>query len=119
MGLEIRGVACHIGSQLIDAEPIVMAARQLVGLADQLREEGIELEYVDVGGGLGICYQDEESPSLDPYAEGLREAIGDRPLSLIIEPGRYVMGNAGILLTRVEYIKHTTDDDTLSWWMRP
>lgn len=124
-GLEIRGVACHIGSQLIDAEPIVMAARQLVGLADQLREEGVELEYVDVGGGLGICYQDEESPSLDPYAEGLREAIGDRPLSLIIEPGRYVMGNAGILLTRVEYIKHTTHghfvvvDAAMTELMRP
>lgn len=124
-GLEVRGVACHIGSQLVDVEPIVKAARQLVSLTDQLREEGIELEYVDVGGGLGICYQDEESPSLDPYAEGLREAIGDRPLSLIIEPGRYVMGNAGVLLTRVEYIKHNADghfvvvDAAMTELMRP
>lgn len=124
-GLEIRGVACHIGSQLVDAEPIVAAARQLVGLADQLREEGIELEYVDVGGGLGICYHDEQPPRLEPYAEGLREVIGDRPLSLVIEPGRYVMGNAGILLTRVEYIKHTADgrfvvvDAAMTELMRP
>lgn len=124
-GLEIRGVACHIGSQLIDPEPIVAAARQLVDLADRLRAEGIELEYVDVGGGLGICYHDEEPPPLEPYAEGLREVIGDRPLSLVIEPGRYVMGNAGILLTRVEYIKHTADgrfvvvDAAMTELMRP
>ena len=124
-GLEIRGVACHIGSQLIDSEPIIAAARQLVGLADRLREEGIELEYVDVGGGLGICYHDEEPPPLEPYAEGLREVIGDRSLSLIIEPGRYVIGNAGILLTRVEYIKHTTGgrfvvvDAAMTELMRP
>ena len=124
-GLEIRGVACHIGSQLVDAGPIVAAARQLVDLADRLREEGIELEYVDVGGGLGICYHDEEPPPLEPYAEGLREVIGDRPLSLVIEPGRYVMGNAGILLTRVEYVKHTADgrfvvaDAAMTELMRP
>ena len=124
-GLKIRGVACHVGSQLIDAGPIVTAARQLVDLADRLREEGIELEYVDVGGGLGICYHDEKPPLLEPYAEGLRDAIGDRPLSLIIEPGRYVMGNAGILLTRVEYIKHTADgrfvvvDAAMTELMRP
>jgi len=124
-GLEIRGVACHIGSQLVDAEPIVAAARQLVDLADRLREEGIDLEYVDVGGGLGICYHDEKPPALEPYAEGLREVIGDRPLSLVIEPGRYVMGNAGILLTRVEYIKHTAGgrfvvvDAAMTELMRP
>ena len=124
-GLEVRGVACHIGSQLIDSEPIIAAARQLVGLVDRLREEGIELEYVDVGGGLGICYHDEEPPPLEPYAEGLREVIGDRSLSLIIEPGRYVIGNAGILLTRVEYIKHTTGgrfvvvDAAMTELMRP
>ncbi len=124
-GLEIRGVACHIGSQLMDAGPIVAAGRQLVSLVDQLREEGIELDYVDVGGGLGICYHDEKTPSLEPYAEGLREAVGDRPLSLVIEPGRYVMGNAGILLTRVEYIKHTADgrfvvvDAAMTELMRP
>ena len=124
-GLDIRGVACHIGSQLIDASPIVAAARQLVDLVDRLREEGIELEYMDVGGGLGICYHDEMPPALQPYAEGLSEAIGDRPLSLVIEPGRYVMGNAGILLTRVEYIKHTADgrfvvvDAAMTELMRP
>ena len=124
-GLEIRGVACHIGSQLIDSEPIIAAARQLVDLADRLREEGIELEYVDVGGGLGICYHDEKPPSLEPYAEGLREVIDDRPLSLVIEPGRYIIGNAGILLTRVEYIKHTADgrfvvvDAAMTELMRP
>ena len=124
-GLEIRGVACHIGSQLVDPGPVVTAARQLVELADQLRTEGIELEYIDVGGGLGICYQREKPAPLQPYAEGLREAIGDRPLSLVIEPGRYVVGNAGILLTRVEYIKHTAGgnfvvvDAAMTELMRP
>ena len=124
-GLKIRGVACHIGSQLIDAGPIVTAARQLVDLADRLREEGIELEYVDVGGGIGIRYHDERPPPLESYAKGLRDAIGDRPLSLIVEPGRYVMGNAGILLTQVEYIKHTEDgrfvvvDAAMTELMRP
>ena len=124
-GLEVRGVACHIGSQLIDSGPIIAAARQLVDLVDRLHEEGIELEYVDVGGGLGICYHDEKSPSLEPYAEGLRGVIGERPLSLVLEPGRYIMGNAGILLTRVEYIKHTAGgcfvvvDAAMTELMRP
>ena len=124
-GLRICGVACHIGSQLVDPEPIVAAARQLVDLADRLRTEGIELEYVDVGGGLGICYHDEKPPPLEPYAEGLREVIGDRSLSLVVEPGRYVVGNAGILLTRVEYIKQTVGgrfvvvDAAMTELMRP
>ena len=108
-GLSVRGVACHIGSQLVDVEPIVAAARQLVDLSDRLREDGIELEYIDAGGGLGIRYHNEQPLSLGLYAEGLRDAIGDRPLNLLIEPGRYVMGNAGILLTRVEYIKPAAD----------
>ncbi len=124
-GLEIRGVACHVGSQLVDVEPILAAARQLAGLADRLRDEGIALEYLDVGGGLGIRYRDEKPPSVDAYAAGLREAIGERPLSLIIEPGRYVMGGAGVLLTRVEYVKPATDgrfvvvDAAMTELMRP
>ena len=124
-GLSVRGVACHIGSQLVDVEPIVTAARQLVDLTDRLREDGIELEYIDVGGGLGIRYHNEQPLSLGPYAEGLRDAIGDRPLNLLIEPGRYVMGNAGILLTRVEYIKPAADgrfvvvDAAMTELMRP
>ena len=104
-GIRVRGVACHIGSQLMDVDPLLSAARQLVGLVDQLREEGIELEYIDVGGGLGIRYKGEPGFPLESYAQGLREAIGDRPLTLIMEPGRYVIGNAGALLTRVEYVK--------------
>ena len=123
--LRIRGVACHIGSQLVNAEPILEAVRQLVELADTLQDEGIALEYVDAGGGLGICYNNEHPPQAQAYVAGLQQAIGDRPLLLVIEPGRFVMGNAGILLTRVEYIKRTTGgcfavvDGAMTELMRP
>ena len=123
--LKVCGVACHIGSQMVNAEPILEAARQLVELADTLRDEGIALEYVDAGGGLGICYNDEHPPHAPAYVAGLQQVIGDRPLALVIEPGRFVMGNAGILLTRVEYIKRTAGgcfavvDGAMTELMRP
>ena len=106
-GLRVCGAACHIGSQIIDTAPIAQALGELVRLSDQLQDDGITLEYLDVGGGLGICYQDEQPPSVRDYVATLCRQVGDRPQTLVCEPGRFVVGNAGVLLTRVEYIKQT------------
>ncbi len=103
--LEVRGVACHIGSQLTELGPFVDALRRVLALADRLAEEGVPLAHVDVGGGLGIRYRDERPPEPSAYARALLEALEGRPLELILEPGRAIAGNAGVLLTRVEYLK--------------
>ncbi|MCL2876000.1 MAG: diaminopimelate decarboxylase [Betaproteobacteria bacterium] len=103
--LRVCGIACHIGSQLLDSAPMVEAARRVLGLIDQLAGEGIHLEHVDLGGGLGIRYRDESPPTVDAYLAPLLKLFEGRPEELCFEPGRSLTGNAGLLLTRVEYLK--------------
>jgi diaminopimelate decarboxylase len=100
------GIDCHIGSQLVEVEPVADAVRKVLNLADGLASEGIEMEHIDLGGGLGIRYADEVPPTQDAWVKALLDAVGDRPQSLLVEPGRSLVGNAGLLLTRVEYLKH-------------
>src|SRR5690242_13435764 len=105
--LEIFGIACHIGSQLLDPAPAAEAAAKIAALAAALNAEGIPLRHLDLGGGIGIRYQDEESaPVPAEYLGCVLAALGDRPERLLFEPGRSLVGNAGLLLTRVEYLKH-------------
>jgi diaminopimelate decarboxylase len=107
--LTIAGIGCHIGSQLTDLAPFTAALDRVLELADQLRSEGIALAHVDIGGGLGIRYRDEAPPAFPEYARALMGRLGKRALKLMLEPGRALAGNAGLLLTRVEYLKHGTE----------
>jgi diaminopimelate decarboxylase len=106
-GLEVVGIDCHIGSQLTSLGPFVDALERVLALADRLAAQGIAIEHLDLGGGLGIRYTDERPPEPDAYAGALCERLGDRPYEIILEPGRAIAGNAGVLLTRVEYLKQT------------
>jgi len=103
--LQVSGLDCHIGSQLTDVSPFVAAAEKVLALADELKSEGIALKHIDLGGGLGIRYQDEEPPSFADYAAALTKVMSGRHETLLIEPGRAMVGNAGVLLTCVEYLK--------------
>jgi diaminopimelate decarboxylase len=103
--LQIVGIDCHIGSQLVEVEPIVEALRKLKRLVKVLREGGMEIRYLDLGGGLGITYEDEEPPHPVEYASTLLEEIKGFDSTLILEPGRVIVGNAGILITKVLYTK--------------
>lgn len=103
--LRITGMDCHIGSQLTETSPFIAAAEKVLLLVDALANEGIKLEHLDLGGGLGICYKDETPPSIAEYANALLSALRGRTEKLIVEPGRVLVGNAGVLLTRVEYLK--------------
>ena len=105
--LQITGIDCHIGSQLTDTAPFVDALDRVLQLVDELQASGIELAHIDVGGGLGIPYEPGDQPPLpDVYARALLQQLSDRPQELLLEPGRAIAGNAGLLLTRVEYLKH-------------
>ena len=108
-GLNVIGVDCHIGSQLTDLSPFKDAVTRLLALIDRLAEAGITLEHIDVGGGLGITYEDETPPSPAAYAEIIRELVAGRNLKLIFEPGRVLVANAGVLLTRVLHLKPGQD----------
>ncbi len=103
--VRVTGLDCHIGSQLTEAGPFVAAAEKVLGLADALAHEGIILDHLDLGGGLGICYRDETPPSIAAYTDALSQAVQGRREKLLVEPGRSLVGNAGVLLTRVEYLK--------------
>ncbi|MFA6013481.1 MAG: diaminopimelate decarboxylase [Gallionellaceae bacterium] len=103
--LRISGMDCHIGSQLTEASPFVAAAEKILVLVDQLAAEGIVLEHLDFGGGLGICYNAETPPSIAEYAQALLGALQGRSEKIIVEPGRVLVGNAGVLLSKVEYLK--------------
>lgn len=103
--LRITGMDCHIGSQLTETSPFIAAVEKVLVLVDALADEGIALEHLDLGGGLGICYQDEAPPAIADYIAALLGALQGRTQKLILEPGRVLVGNAGVLLTRVEYIK--------------
>lgn len=103
--IEISGIDCHIGSQLLDPAPMAEAAGKILGLVDQLAREGIHLDHIDLGGGLGIRYRDEEPPTPTDYLKPLLECFEGRSEALCFEPGRSLVGNAGLLLTRIEYLK--------------
>lgn len=104
--LRITGMDCHIGSQLTEVSPFIAAVEKVLVLADALAAEGIRFEHFDLGGGLGICYSDETPPAIADYVAALLNALQGRSEKLILEPGRVLVGNAGALLTRVEYLKH-------------
>lgn len=109
--LEVVGVDCHIGSQLTTVEPFIDALDRLLVLVDRLAECGIHLRHLDLGGGVGVRYRDEQPPLVADYIKAIRERVGTRDLALVFEPGRYIVANAGVLLTRVEYLKHTEHKD--------
>lgn len=105
--LDIRGVDCHIGSQLTSVAPFLDALDRVLALIDTLAGQGIEIHHLDIGGGLGVTYEDEQPPQPSDYVTALAERLGDRQLELVMEPGRSIAANAGILLTRVELLKCT------------
>ncbi|WP_089724093.1 diaminopimelate decarboxylase [Candidatus Thiosymbion oneisti] len=105
--LLVTGIDCHIGSQLTELAPFVTALERVLTLADRLEQSGIPIVHLDLGGGLGIRYTDEQPPAPDVYARALDHLLTGRRYTLILEPGRAIAGNAGILLTRVEYLKAT------------
>ena len=103
--LRLCGLSTHIGSQIVELEPFRQAAARVVELARDLLAGGFPLEYIDLGGGLGVPYQGETPPTLAVWGRALREATGDLPLTLVTEPGRSLVADAGILLTRVLFVK--------------
>ncbi|MCL5061422.1 MAG: diaminopimelate decarboxylase [Candidatus Thermoplasmatota archaeon] len=123
--LKITGVDCHIGSQLTDLSPLADAADRVLALVDALAAEGISLQHIDLGGGVGIRYRDETPPDLAAYGRVLAQKFAGRREKLLLEPGRSLVGNAGLLLTRVEYLKPGEDrnfaivDAAMNDLMRP
>ncbi|AVB18049.1 MULTISPECIES: diaminopimelate decarboxylase [Pseudomonas syringae group] len=109
--LEVIGVDCHIGSQLTTLEPFIDALDRLLDLVDRLGDCGIHLHHIDLGGGLGVRYRDEVPPLAGDYIKAVRERLAGRDLGLLFEPGRFIVANAGVLLTQVEYLKHTEHKD--------
>jgi diaminopimelate decarboxylase len=107
--LEVKGIACHIGSQITTLRPFVDAVGRVLALARELEKQGIRIGHLDVGGGLGIPYGDEdgEPPHPDAYGAAIKKALGRFQGELVLEPGRVLVGNAGVLLTRVLYVKRS------------
>ncbi|MEH6502507.1 MAG: diaminopimelate decarboxylase [Cycloclasticus sp.] len=123
--LKVVGLDCHIGSQLTEVQPFVDALDRVLSLLERLKEKGVEVQHLDLGGGLGIRYRDETPPIPADYVKALNQGLGDLPYEIILEPGRAIAGNAGILVTKVEYIKATEDknfaivDAAMNDLMRP
>ncbi len=124
--LKIEGIDCHIGSQLTETKPFTAAVERVIALVEQLNADGIELTHIDLGGGLGIQYQAEaHSCSVEDYAAAILKGVADRSEKLLFEPGRFLTGNAGVLLTRVEYLKRNDErnfavvDAAMNDLMRP
>ncbi|WP_461536060.1 diaminopimelate decarboxylase [Spongorhabdus nitratireducens] len=103
--IEVTGIDCHIGSQLTEISPFVDALERLLGLVDKLAAEGIHIQHLDLGGGLGVTYKDEVPPTVDEYVSVIRQRMEGRDMELVFEPGRSIVANAGILLTRVDFLK--------------
>lgn len=103
--IEVKGVDCHIGSQLTEIEPFLEALEKLLELIDQLQTQGITISHLDLGGGLGVPYDKETPPEPAEYMKAIIKKMGDRKLKLIFEPGRAIMANAGALVTKVEFLK--------------
>ena len=106
-GIKILGIDCHIGSQLTSVEPFLDATDRLLTLTDRLANEGILLTHFDVGGGLGVTYGEEEPPHPSELIPMIRSRVANREMTLLIEPGRTISANAGIFVTKVEYLKQT------------
>lgn len=123
--LKIEGVDCHIGSQLTETRPFMDALDRVLALIDQLSDMGVEIQHLDLGGGLGIQYRDETPPLPADYAKALSEKLQGRDLQILIEPGRAIAGNAGILVTKVEFLKSNDEkhfaivDAAMNDLMRP
>ncbi len=105
--IRVTGIDCHIGSQLTELQPFLDAVDRVLELIDQLARDGIPLQHLDIGGGLGVRYHDEQPPEPSEYVAAIVRRLGKRKLELLMEPGRSITANAGILVSRVEYIKHT------------
>ena len=105
--INLIGIDCHIGSQISELSPFENALKRLLDLIDELKKDGIQLQHVDIGGGLGITYEDEKPPTPMEYVRVMTNIIKKYNLEIIIEPGRSIVGNAGILLTKVEYLNLT------------
>ncbi len=105
--LKVVGIACHIGSQITDVSPFIEAIDQLILLYDQLKSLNITVTHLDIGGGLGVSYHGEKPPSPHEYVSAIKKQLGSRDLKLIFAPGRVLVANAGILVTKVEYLKLT------------
>ena len=103
--LLVRGIDCHIGSQITELSPFIAALEKILDLADRLQAAGIAVEHLDLGGGVGICYRDETPIEIVRYAQAMQSRLAGRNLRLLLEPGRALVGNAALLLTRVEYLK--------------
>ena len=103
--IEIKGIDCHIGSQITELKPFVDALDRVLSLVDQLKNNNIHLSHIDIGGGIGICYQDESPPDFDIYTKEILNKIQNLDVKIIFEPGRALVGNAGVLLSKVEYLK--------------
>ena len=106
--IKVVGIDCHIGSQLTEISPFLDAVDRVLALVDALQAEGISLEHIDLGGGLGIRYKDEQPPQASEYIQAILQRFQGREEEILLEPGRAIVGNAGILLTKVEYLKPTT-----------
>src|SRR3989338_8995643 len=109
--LRVLGVDCHIGSQLTSLPPFLDALDRLLALIERLAARGIQIRHLDLGGGLGVRYKDETPPPASDYIQAVRERVQGRNLTLVFEPGRFIVANAGLLLTRLEYLKHTEHKD--------
>ncbi len=107
--IKIIGIDCHIGSQLTETRPFLDALERILTLVGTLKREGIALHHLDLGGGLGICYENEQPPQPAEYVSAILERLGEYPFEILLEPGRAIAGNAGILITRVEYLKTTPE----------
>ncbi|MDP3744271.1 MAG: diaminopimelate decarboxylase [Methylotenera sp.] len=105
--IAVHGVDCHIGSQITELSPFLDAFDRVLALVDALEQHGIHVQHIDAGGGIGICYNDETPPAFDAYATAMLAKLGERNIKLVFEPGRALVGNAGVLLTKVEYLKQT------------
>jgi len=107
--VQVMGMDCHIGSQLTEITPFVDALHRLLALVDTLAELGIAIRHLDLGGGLGVRYRDEQPPSIAEYIQAVRHELDGRDIQLLFEPGRSIAANAGVLVTQVEYLKPTPE----------
>lgn len=107
--IDVVGVDCHIGSQITDTTPFLDALERVIALVDTLAEHNILLEHIDLGGGLGVRYDDEVAPIPSDYIKQVKQRLASYPMHLVVEPGRSIAANAGILVTKVEYLKHNGD----------
>lgn len=124
-GIKVEGIDVHIGSQLTTTQPFVDALDRVLNLVSEIEAQGITIHHIDMGGGLGIRYESETPPLPADYAKAILDKLGATKKEILIEPGRAIVGNAGVLLTKVEYLKHNADrnfaivDAAMNDLMRP